>query len=317
MSLILDSSLPLVESSEFTGADALLFLLLLFSQLQLFVTSLPELGEFSVLLHFGRLLFLQALNLKLTTSLDGELHLHLSALLLFKKSVCLVLGLSDLFVKHVLLVVLNCTELLDLFVNHAAAFSLFLSEALRFFLLLHEIACSLLLGEFFDALFFLEFLETSCVGKLHLLGVSLNKLLLHLLCALLSGQFASLLALKILISLAFDELTFEHFFLEAFNEVQFKLFELVTDGLGVGDLVFVLNLELALHLSVILAHLSLLHLVPVLVNLFLDANLSLLKSLLGLLLVVDIAHHHFGLKRFDLVLSLVHVLVSFLELLVT
>jgi hypothetical protein len=50
MSLILDVGLSLVESRELSQADALLFLLLLFSKLQFFVTGAPEFSELLLLL---------------------------------------------------------------------------------------------------------------------------------------------------------------------------------------------------------------------------------------------------------------------------
>jgi len=95
------------------------------------------------------------LNLKLTASLDGELHLHLSALLLLKESVGFIFGLRNLLVQDLLLVVLDGAKLSDLPVDHAVTLGLLLSKALRFLLLLHKIARSLFLGEFFNTLFFL------------------------------------------------------------------------------------------------------------------------------------------------------------------
>lgn len=56
---------------------------------------------------------------------------------------------------------------------------------------------------------------------------------------------------------------------------------------------------------------------PVVVDFLLDLSLSVLELLLGLLLVVDITHHHLRLKGFHLVLGFVHVLVSFSKLLIT
>lgn len=109
MSLILDVGLSLVESRELSQADALLFLLLLFSKLQFFVTGAPEFSELLLLLLGRGLFFGESLNLKLTASLNGELHLHLSALLLLKESVGLVFSLRNLLVQDLLLVVLNGT----------------------------------------------------------------------------------------------------------------------------------------------------------------------------------------------------------------
>jgi len=158
MGVVLDGGLSLVESRELSLADTLLFLLLLLGELQFFVTSAPELSKLLVFLFGGSFFFLESLNLKLTTSFNGELHLHLSALLLFEKSVGFVFGFGDVFVEDLLLVVLDSTELTNLPVDHAATLGLLFSEALRFLLFFHQIAASLLFSELFNLLFFLEFL---------------------------------------------------------------------------------------------------------------------------------------------------------------
>lgn len=316
-SLVLDSSLSLVESREFTKTDALLLLLLLFSELQLFVSGAPEFSKLLLLLLGRGLLLLTSLNLKLTAPLNSELHLHLSTLLLLEESVGLVFSLSDLLVKDLLFVVLNGTELLNLPVNHAATFSLLLSEALRFLLFLHEVTSCLLLSKLFNLLFFLKLPATSLILESDLLLVSFDELHLHLLSTLLSGQLTLLLTLEVLLSLALDELSLEHLLLEALNIIQFEFLKLVRDSLGVGDLVLVLHFELSLHLLVVLLHLVLLHFMPVVVDLLLNLSLSVLQSFLGLLFVVDVAHHHLGLEGLDLVLSLMHVFVSFSKLLIT
>ena len=114
--------------------------------------------------------------MKLTASLDGELHLHLSALLLLKESVGFIFGLRNLLVQDLLLVVLDGAELANLPVNHATTFGLFLFEALRFFLLFHEVTTSLLSGEFFNFLFFLKFLATGFILEYDLSLVGFNQL---------------------------------------------------------------------------------------------------------------------------------------------
>jgi len=158
MGVVLDGGLSLVESRELSLADTLLFLLLLLGELQFFVTSAPELSKLLVFLFGGSFFFLESLNLKLTTSFNGELHLHLSALLLFEKSVGFVFGFGDVFIEDLLLVVLDSTELTNLPVDHAATLGLLFSEALRFLLFFHQITASLLFSELFNLLFFLEFL---------------------------------------------------------------------------------------------------------------------------------------------------------------
>jgi len=194
---------------------------------------------------------------------------------------------------------------------------LLFGEALRFFLFFHEVTTSLLFSETFNFLFFLKFLAAGFILESDLLLVSLDEFLLHLLGALLSGKLTLLLTLEIFFSLAFDEFSLEHFFLEALNIIQFKFFELVRNGLGVRNLILILNLKFGLHLLIVLLHLVLLHFTPVVVDFFLNHSLSVLESLLGLLLVVHVTHHHLRLKGFNLVLSVVHVPVSLSQLLIT
>lgn len=184
-----------MESRKLSLADAFFFLLLLFGKLQFFVTSAPEFSEFFVFLFSRLLFFVESLDLKLTTSFNGELHLHLSALLLLEESVGFVLSLSNLLVQDLLLVVLNGTELLNLLVNHTTTFGLFLFEALLFLLFFHEVTTSLLSGEFFNFLFFLKFFATGFILECDLSLVRFNQLLLHLRGTLLSSKFTLLFTL--------------------------------------------------------------------------------------------------------------------------
>ena len=103
---VLDLSLVLLEVLQFESTHPFLFLLLLFSQLKLFVADLPEFGELLLFLLNGHLLGLLALELELTRALNGGFHLSLAGLLSFKKTVGAVLSLSNLSVKNLLLVVL-------------------------------------------------------------------------------------------------------------------------------------------------------------------------------------------------------------------
>jgi hypothetical protein len=141
--------------------------------------------------------------------------------------------------------------------------------------------------------------------------------LLHLLGALLSGKLTLLLTLEIFFSLTLDEFSLEHFFFKALNVVQFKFFELIANGLSVRHLILIFNLEFGLHFLVVLLHLVLLHVSPVSADFLLNFGLSVLELLLGFLFVVDVTHHHLGLKGFDLILGVVHVLVGLSELLIT
>jgi len=138
-----------------------------------------------------------------------------------------------------------------------------------------------------------------------------------LLGALLSGKLTLLLTLEIFFSLTLDEFSLEHFFFKALNVVQFKFFELIANGLSVRNLILIFNLEFGLHFLVVLLHLVLLHVGPVSADFLLNFGLSVLELLLGFLFVVDVTHHHLGLKGFDLILGVVHVLVGLSELLIT
>jgi len=141
--------------------------------------------------------------------------------------------------------------------------------------------------------------------------------LLHLLGALLSSKLTLLLTLEIFFRLTLDEFSLEHFFFKPLNVVQFKFFELIANSLSVRNLILIFNLEFGLHFIIVLLHLVLLHVTPVLSDFLLNFGLSVLELLLGFLFVVDVTHHHLGLKGFDLVLGIMHVLVSLSELLIT
>ena len=101
----LDVSLILLELLEGSISLSLFLLLLLLGELELLVAHLPELGVLAVLLPLSILLSLLALDLQLTRSLDGGLHLSLALLLLLVETVGAILSLGNLAVQNLLLVV--------------------------------------------------------------------------------------------------------------------------------------------------------------------------------------------------------------------
>lgn len=158
--LVLYVGLRVLEVGQFSGPLPLLFALLLLSQLQLFVADFPELGEVFVLADLGAPLGRFPLDLELTASLDGGLHLGLPLLLLLVESVRSVFSLGHLPVQHFFLVVLQRAQLFDLAVDHALASLLFISKALHFSLLLHVLESFTLLSEGFDLNLFFNLLTT-------------------------------------------------------------------------------------------------------------------------------------------------------------
>lgn len=154
-------------------------------------------------------------------------------------------------------------------------------------------------------------------GLLDLVLVSLGDVVLDLLGLLLALELSNLLTLQVVLHLAFDQLALEHLLLKVLYEVKFEFVELIRDGLGVFHLLVVLFFKLLAHAKVVLLHLLLLELLPMLVDLFLNAGLAGLESFLGVLFVHDVAEQHLGLKSLDHVLSVVHVAVSFFNLLAT
>lgn len=212
--LVLDITLLLLEVREFVSALSFFFTLLLFSHLQLFVSDSPEFGEIFLLLRQSGLLSLLSLNLELATSLDGSLHFSFSQLLLFEKPVSTVFSLSYLPIKNLLLVILQLTKLLDLSINHALASGLLAGEAGLFAFFLHVLEKFALLSELLNLFLLFDLLETLSFLNSHELLVSLREVSTHLSDLLLACNFTLLLSFQILFSLALDELTLKHLFLE-------------------------------------------------------------------------------------------------------
>ena len=308
--VILLLGLVLVEIGQFLGADALFFLFLLLSQLELFIAGSPEFCELLFFLLGHVLLLDVSCTLQLTTAFNGQFHLQLAALLLFEESVGLVLSFLHLLVQHLVFVVLDGTELTNLLVNHLLTVSLLCCESRVLALLFHQVTGGLLFCELLNSLFLIELSAASLLLLPHLLFIGLDQFLLHLHGALLTGHLAGLFALKVLVSLTFDEFTFEHLALQVLDVLKFELFKLVGDALCVVNFVFIFLLQLGLHLDVVLGHLGLFHLIKLKIDVFLDGLLALCQLLLCDLLVSDVTHHHFRLQGFDLVLRFVHVLVG-------
>ncbi len=315
--LVLEVSLSLLETLEFSGSLALFFLLLLFSELELLVTDFPELGEVFVLLDLGILLVPLSLDLQLTASLDGGLHLSLALLLLLVQPVSTVLSLSDLPVQNLLLVVSQGLELTDLTIDHALPGSLFVLESLLFALFLHVFELLALESKCLDLFLFFNFLEALSFFDFHELLVGSGQVRTHFGDLLLALNLALLFSLQVLFSLSFDEFALEHLLFELFDVVELVCLELFTDVFRVGLLQFVLLLELGAHLLVILRHLLLLNFDPVLLDVGFDCLFPVSHLCLRFLLVGHIAHQHLCLQGLHHVLRLGHRFVGFLNLLAT
>ena len=312
---VLDVRLLPLEVEELLSALLLFLLLLLLSHLQLFVANLPELGEVLLLLLFGGLLSLFPVDLQLARPLNSGLHLSLALLLLFIESVGAVFSFSNLPVEDFLLVILQRSELLNLRVDHALPRLLFVLEALILALLLHVLKLLTLLSKLLDLLFLFDLLQTLGLLHPHELIVGLSEVSAHLGDLLLAHDLALLLTLQVLVDLPLDELALEHLLLERLDEVELEVFELLADVFSVRLLELVLLLELCAHLFIVLVHLLTLDLFPVSVDITIDCLFALCHSLLGFLLVGNIAHHHLSLKGLDHVLVLGHRLVGPLDLL--
>ena len=293
--LVLYVGLRVLEVGQLPGPLPLLFALLLLSQLQLFVADFPELGEVLVLGDLGAPLGLLPLDLELTASLDGGLHLGLPLLLLLVESVRSVFGLGHLPVQHFFLVVLQRAQLFDLAVDHALASLLFVSKSLNFSLLLHVLESFTFLSKGFDLLFFFNLLTAFSFFDLHELSIGRSKIGTHLGDLLLTCNFSLLFALQVFLCLPLDKFTLEHLLLELLDEVELEVFELLADVLRVDLLELVLLLELGAHLLIVLGHLGLLDLDPMALDILSNCLLAAGHYLLSLLLVRHVAHEHLTL----------------------
>ena len=312
---VLDIRLILLEVKKLNGTIPFFLLLLLLSHLQLFIALFPELCKVFLFLLLSSLLSLLPLDLKLTASLNGSLHLCLALLLLLVKSIGSVLSLSNLPVEYLLLVVLKGPQVLDLAVDHALPSVLLILEALILTLLLHVLKFFTLFCEGLNFLLLFNLLQALSLLHSHQLIIGIGEVGAHLSNLLLAHDLTLLFALQVLLNLSFDELTFEHLLLQRLDKVQFEILELLADIFGVRLLQLVLLLELGAHLFVVLVHLLTLNLFPVLGDITFDLLFAIVLNLLGLLLISNIAHHHLTLESLDHVLALGHILIGPLDLL--
>lgn len=219
--------LLLQELHELLVALALFLALLLLSELQLLVANLPELGEVLFFLELVGLLLLAALNLKGARTFDGLLHFELAALLLLIEAISLILSLGHLFVKHLLLVVAKGAQLLNLLVDHLLAhFKLVLLSGFNSInaLLIHG---QLLFGELLNASFLLKFFLAGEFLHADLVSICLHDVGLDASCLFLTLKLTDLFTLQVLLGLALDKLTLEHFFLKLLDVVDLELLKLV------------------------------------------------------------------------------------------
>ena len=192
---VLDIRLILLEVKELHGTIPFFLLLLLLSHLQLFIALFPELSKVFLFLLLSSLLSLLPLDLKLTASLNGSLHLCLALLLLLVKSVGSVLSLSNLPVEYLLLVVLKGPQILDLAVDHALPSILLILEALVLTLLLHVLKFFTLFCEGLNFLLLLNLLQAFSLLHSHQLIVGIGEVGAHLSNLLLAHDLTLLFAL--------------------------------------------------------------------------------------------------------------------------
>lgn len=179
-------------------------------------------------------------------------------------------------------------------IDHSLAFCLLFCKPLLFLFLFHKVSSGFFPGELFNSLFFCEFLLSGHGLHFYLFLVSTNKVGFHLLSSFLTSEFTLLLAFEIFIYLTFNKFSFEHFFFQCFDVVEFEFFKLIGDAFCVSNFVFVFLLQFGLHLFVICGHLILFHIDPLLIDLCLNCLFAFFKLLLSALFVSNITHHHFG-----------------------
>lgn len=307
--------LLLEESDELLVTETLLFAFLLFGELQLLVADLPEVGEVFLLLEFVALVLALAVNLQRTRAFNSLLHFKFAALLLLIESVGLVLGFGDLLVQNLLLVVTEGSKLLNLGVNHLLSDFEFVFGTVLNGIYAHLVHLKFFLSELFDACLFLEFFLSGELGHSNLVGVGLHNVSLNTSSLLLALELSDLLALQVLLSLAFDKFALEHVLFQRLDVVDLEFLELVTDGLSIFHLFVVLTFELGTHLGVVLLHLLLLEFLPVFCDILLDGVFASSVLTLGVLLLHHIRNQHLRLEGLNHVLSVVQLSVSFFNLL--
>lgn len=86
--------------------------------------------------------------------------------------------------------------------------------------------------------------------------------------------------------------------------------QLIVDNSLVCHLFLILIQKFLSHFIIILIHFSSLEFFPLLLQLSIDLLLALSQLLLHVTLLHDIAHHHLAVESLDLILGIVHVLVS-------
>lgn len=283
-------------------SETLLFSFLLLSKLELLVADLPEVSEVLLFLELIGLALVLAVNLQRARSFNGLLHFEFAALLLFVKTIGLILSLSNLLIQNLLLVVAEGSELLDLGVDHLlSSIELVLGTELHS-VNSHLVHLEFLLSELFDVSLFLKFLLARQLGHSNLIGVGFHNVGLDTGGLFLALELSNLLALEVLLCLALNKFTLEHVFLELLDVVDLEFLELVADGLGVVHLFVVLALELGAHLGVVLFHFLNFEFFPVLLDVLVNDGLTGFVLALCILLFHHIRNEHLRLEGLDHVL---------------
>ena len=173
------------------------------------------------------------------------------------------------------------------------------------------------MSEFVDFLIIFHFLKQCSLLLLKLVFIRFRQVCSDLCSSLLSRNFLLFFPFKIFFDLSLDKFAFKQLLLNLFDIIQFELFKLVTDILGVFLPEVIFLLKLSFHLLVILGHLLPLNFLPMLFNLAVNLFLPVPHSFLCLLLISDVAHEHLGFQGLDHVLTFMHMQVRLLKSLST
>lgn len=126
-------------------------------------------------------------------------------------------------------------------------------------------------------------------------------------------MFSLPFSFKFFFNLSSNKLTFEYFFLHTFDHLHFKCMKLVIDNLLISHFPFIFIEEFLTNLIIILIHLHFFEFFPLFLNLSVNLLLSFFECQLHFPLLHGIAHHHFAMESFHLILSIMHMLISSLD----
>lgn len=153
---------------------------------QLLVSQLPEFGELHFFLLLVRNLHVFAINLVLSTLFNCVLHFLSSHLFFFEQDVRLVLGFSNLLVKHFFLLISDFHELVNLSINQCLSDRLLLRKSLSLLLSFQMLQSLSLLRVLLDSSVFFLLLDRDLSLNLEKFFIGLFILVSLLSCSLSS-----------------------------------------------------------------------------------------------------------------------------------